>query len=230
MADLAEIGSLSSKNKILNICCVIDVFTKYSWVKPLRDKKGKKVLKAVIEIVNESNRKPNKLWVDQGRELYNKLMEEWLYYNDILMYCKHNEGQSVIEERFIKTLKAKIYKNITAKETKPYLPYLDKLVRQYNNTYHHSINKKSINVDYSALNQIIETNPKAPKFKVNVIARITKYKNIFSKGYTENWSRERFIINFVFKTNPWPYKTKDLNGEKIIGCFMKKNCCRVYYK
>ena len=162
--------------------------------------------------------------------MYNKLMEEWLYYNDILMYCKHNEGQSVIEERFIKTLKAKIYKNITAKETKPYLPYLDKLVRQYNNTYHHSINKKSINVDYSALNQIIETNPKAPKFKVNVIARITKYKNIFSKGYTENWSRERFIINFVLKTNPWPYKTKDLNGEKIIGCFMKKNCCRVYYK
>ena len=134
------------------LLCVRYVFTKYSWVKPLKDKKCKKVLKAVIEIVNESNRKPNKLWVDQGRELCNKLMEEWLYYNDILMYCKHNEGQSVIEERFTKTLKDKIYKNMTAKETKPYLPYLNKLVHQYNNTYYHSINKISINVDYSALN------------------------------------------------------------------------------
>ena len=63
-----------------------------------------------MEIVNESNCKPNKLWVDRGREFYNKLMQEWLDNNDILMYSTHNEGKSVITERFIKTLKAKIYK------------------------------------------------------------------------------------------------------------------------
>ena len=68
----------------------------------------------------------------------------------------------------------------------------------------------------------IETNPKAPKFKVNDRVRITKYKNIFSKGYTENWSREIFIIDSVLKTNPWTYKLKDLNGEKIIGSFYEK--------
>ena len=72
-ADLAEMESLSSKKNIL-----IDVFTKYAWVKHLRDKKGKTVPNAFIEIVNESNCKPNKLWVDQGREFYNKLMQEWL--------------------------------------------------------------------------------------------------------------------------------------------------------
>ena len=110
-ADLAEMGSLSSKNKnVKYLLCVIDVFTKYAWVKPLKDKKGKTVLNAFMEIVNESNRKPNKLWVDQGREFYNKLMQEWLDNNDILMYSTHNEGNSVIAERFIKTLKAKIYK------------------------------------------------------------------------------------------------------------------------
>ena len=67
-ADLDEMESLSSKNKnVKYLLCVIDVFTKYAWVKPLKDKKGKTVLNAFIEIVNESNRKPNKLWVDQGR-------------------------------------------------------------------------------------------------------------------------------------------------------------------
>ena len=85
--DLAELGSLSSKNKnVKYLLCAIDVLTKYAWVKILKDKKGKTVLKAFIEIVNESNLKPNKLWVDEGKELYNKLMEEWFENNDILMY------------------------------------------------------------------------------------------------------------------------------------------------
>ena len=68
----------------------------------------------------------------------------------------------------------------------------------------------------------IEMNHKALKFKVNDRVRITKYKNIFSKGYTENWSREIFIIDSVFKNNQWSYKIKDLNGEKIIGSFYEK--------
>ena len=102
--------SLCSKNKNVNYLCVIDVFTKYAWVKRLKDKKGKTVLNPFIEIVNKSNSKPNKLWVDQGREFYNKLMQQWLDNNDILMLSKHNEGKSVIAERFTNTLKAKIYK------------------------------------------------------------------------------------------------------------------------
>ena len=103
--------SLSSRNKnVKYLLFVIDVFTKYAWVKPSKDKKGKAVLNAFIKIVNESNRKPNKLWVDQGREFCNKLMQEWLDNNDILMYSTHNEGKSVTAERFIKTFKAKIYK------------------------------------------------------------------------------------------------------------------------
>ena len=141
-ADLAEMKSLSSKNKnVKYLLYVIDVFIKYSWVKPLKDKKGKTVLNAFIEIVNEPNRKPNKLWADQGRESYNKLMQTWLDNNDILMYSTHNEGKSVIAEKFIKTLKANIYKKMTANDSQSYLTYLNKLVDQYNNTNHHSIKK-----------------------------------------------------------------------------------------
>ena len=91
---------------------------------------------------------------------------------------------------------------MTANDRKSYLSYLNKLVDKYSNNYHHSINKKPINADYFALTEKIETNPKSPKFKVTDRVRITKYKNIFSKGYTENWSKEIFIIDSVLKANP----------------------------
>ena len=142
------------------------------------------------------------------------------------MYSTHNEGKSVTAERFMKKLKAKIYKKMTANDSKSYFPYLNKLVDQYNNTHHHSINKKPINADYSALNEKIETNPEAPKFKVKDRVTITRYKNIFSKRYTKNWSREIFIIDSVLKINPWTYKINDLNGEKIIGSFYEKELLR----
>ena len=83
--------SFSSKSKKLKyLLCIIDIFTKYAWVKPVEDKKCKTVLNAFADIVNESNRKPNKLWIGQGREFYNKLMHEWLDNNDILIYSTHN--------------------------------------------------------------------------------------------------------------------------------------------
>ena len=75
-------------------------------------------------------------------------------------------------------------------DSKSYLPYLNKLIHQYNNTYHHFVNKKPIDADYSASTENIESNPKVPKFKVNDRVRITKYKNILRKDYTGNWSRK----------------------------------------
>ena len=103
---------------------------------------------------------------------------------------------------------------MAANDTKSYLLYLNKLVDQYNNIYRCHINKKPTNVDYSALAEKIETNYKTSKSKGNNTVRITKYKNIFSKDYTESWSREIFIIDSVFKNNPWTYKIKDLNRKK----------------
>ena len=84
---------------------------------------------------------------------------------------------------------------MTTNDSKPYLSYLNKLVDQCNNSYHHSINKKPINTDYSALSGKTETNLKAPKFKVNDRVRITKYKNILRKGYTESQENYLLLIN-----------------------------------
>ena len=103
--------------------------------------------------------------------------------NDILMLYIHNEGKPVIAERFLKILKSKIYKKMTANDRKTYLNYLIKLVDQQYNTYHHSIKKNSSNTDYSASTENIESNPIIIKFNVNDRVRITKYKIIFSKGY-----------------------------------------------
>ena len=108
---------------------------------------------------------------------------------------------------------------MTVNDSKSYLSYLNKLIDEYNNTYHLSINKKPINVYYYVLTEKIEMNPKASKFKVDDGVRITNYINICSKGYIENCSREIFIIDSFLKTNPWTYQIKDLNGEKIIGSF-----------
>ena len=95
-------------------------------------------------------------------------MQKWLEHNDILLYSTHNEGKSVIAERFIKQLKAKICEKMTATNSKSYLAYLNKLVHQCNNIYHHSINKKPINTDDSALTEKNETSLKlkTPKFKI----------------------------------------------------------------
>ena len=111
---------------------------------------------------------------------------------------------------------------MAASDSKSYLSYLNKLVDEYNNTYHHSIGKTPTHTDYSALTEEIESSHKAPKFKVGDKFRVIKYKNIFSKGYTNNWSRVIFVTDSVLKTNTWEYRIKDLNAETIIGSFYKK--------
>ena len=92
------------------LLCVIDIFSKYAWVVPLKDKKGVSIVDAFQKILDDSNRKPNKIWVDKGSEFYNNSFKKWLKDNDIEMYSIHNEGKSVVAERFIRILKTKIYK------------------------------------------------------------------------------------------------------------------------
>ena len=123
--DLADMQLLSKCNKgIRSLLCVIDIFSKYAWVVPLKDKKGISIVKAFQIILKQSNRrvedtsakhvKPNKIWVDKGSEFYNAYFKKWLRDNDIVMYSTHNEGKFVVAERFIRTLKRKIYKYMTS--------------------------------------------------------------------------------------------------------------------
>ena len=224
--DLADMQLLSKYNKgIRFLLCVIDIFSKYAWAVPLKDKKCISIVKAFQIILKQSNskRKPNKIWVDKGSEFYNACFKKWLRDNDIVMYSTHNEGKSVVAERFIRTLKSKIYKYMTSTSKNVYIDKLDDIVDEYNNTYHTTIKMKPIDVkDNTYINTSKEINNKDPKFKVGDYVRISKYKNIFAKGYMPNWSEEVFVIKKVKNTIPWTYVINDLNGEKIIGTFYEK--------
>ena len=145
--------------------------------------------------MKESDRKPNKIWVDKGSEFYNNSFKKWLKDNDIEMYSIHNEGKSVVAERFIRTLKTKIYRYMTSISKKVYSNKLDDIVNGYNNIYHRITKMKPADVkDNTYINFIKEANDKDHKFKVGDHVRISKYKNIFAKGYTPNWSEEVSVI------------------------------------
>ena len=138
-------------------------------------------------ILDESNRKPNKIWVDKGSEFYNRSMKSWLQDNDIEMYSTYNEGKSVVAERFIRTLKTKIYKYMTSISKNVYIDKLDDIVNKCNSRYHKTIKTKPVDVKpriYIDFNK--ENNKEGPKFKVADHVRISKYKNIFAKGYFPN--------------------------------------------
>ena len=135
------------------------------------------------------------------------------------MYSTYNEGKSVVAERFIRTLKNKLCKHISATGKNVYYDVLDDVVSKYNNTKHSTIKMKPIDVGKSKRVYIDEHNEKRSRFKVGDRVRISKCKNIFAKVYTPNSSREIFIVNKANDKVPYTYNIKDLNDEEIIGSF-----------
>ena len=222
--DLADMQLLSKFNKgIKYLLCVIELFSKYAFVVPLKDKKGVSIVNAFQSILDKSGRKPNKIWVDQGSQFYNHNFKKWLANNDISMYSTYNEGKSVVAERFIRTLKNKLYKHMTNVSKNVYYDVLDDIVKKYNNTWHSTIKMKPFDVKNNTyINTDKKINNKDPKFKVGDRVRISKYKNVFAKGYVPYWSEEVFVVNKIKNTVPWTYEINDLNGEKFMGSFYEK--------
>ena len=139
------------------------------------------------------------------------------------MYSTNNEGKSVVAERFIKTLKTKIYKYMTSVSKNVYIDKLHDIVNKHNNTYHTTIKIKPVDVKNNIyIDFKVEVNERDPKFKIGDYIRISKYKSIFTKGYMPNWSEEIFVIKKIENTVPWRYIINDYNGEEIIGTSYEK--------
>ena len=198
-ANLADLQIMSKFNKVFRFfLCVIDIYFKYAWVVTLKDKKGVSIVNAFQSIFKKSNKKPNKIWVDKGSEFYNRSMKSWLEKNDIKMYSTLNEGKPVVAERFIRTIKNEIYKYMTSISKSMYIDKLDDMVHKYNNKNHRAIKMKPNDVkDSTYIDFLQEVNDNDPKFKVGDHVRISKYKNIFAKGYTPNWSKEIFVVKKI---------------------------------
>ena len=147
----------------------------------------------------------------------------FLKINNTELYSTFNEGKSVIAGRFIRTLKNKIYKHMTAISKNVYFNVLDDIVNKYNSTVHRTIKMKPIDVTSDSYAEYSEdSNKRNPKFKVGDHVRISKYKSIFAKGYVPNWSEEIFIVSKIKNTVPWTYAINDLNGEEITRSFCEK--------
>ena len=165
----------------------IYIYSKYTWVVPWKDKKGVTIVNAFQKILDDSvefrsMRKPNKMWVDRGSEFYNRSMKSWLEKNYIEMYSTRNERKSVVAERFIRTLKTKIYKYVTPISKNVYIDKLDDIVDEYNNTYQRTIKMKPVDVkDNTYIDFSNDVNNKDPEFKFGDHVWISKYKNIFAK-------------------------------------------------
>ena len=234
-SDLVEIQQFSKWNKGYRyLLMVLDVFSKYGWIIPLKDKKGETVSEAFKTILKE-DRKPEYLWVDKGKEYYDKHVKDLLEKNNIRMYSTENEEKSSVCERWNRTIKTKMWKQFTVQGNTQYLDMLPKLVKKYNNTKHSSIKmtpieaskKKNEGMVYFNLYGDIQQLSSKPKFKFGDKVRISKYKrSVFDKGYTPNWTEEMFIIDEIHRTNPITYEVKDLNNEEIQGSFYEPELLR----
>jgi hypothetical protein len=206
---------------------VIDVFSKFAWSIPLKDKKGITVLNAFKLIVKKSGRIPKHIWVDEGKEFYNKNMDEWLKENNIIRYSTHGEHKSAVVERFNRTLKTNMWKRFTAENTRNWIDMLDKLMSEYNNRKHSTIKmspvegskKENEEIVWNNLNNKVNTVTSKQKFKVGDTVRISRIKATFEKGYLPNWSEELFTVVEVKRTNPFTYKLSDANGKILEGSF-----------
>ena len=159
----------------------------YAWVVPLKDKRRITIVNAFQKIISKG-RKPNKIWADQGGEFYNNLFKMFLKINNIEMYSTYNEQKSVVAERFIRTLKKKIFKHMLSISKNIYFDVLDDIVNKYNDTVHRTTKMKPIDVisdSYAEYNE--DSNETKSKRKVGDRVKISKYKNTFAKGYTQNW-------------------------------------------
>ena len=170
----------------LNTFCAIDLLSKYAWVTPLKDNRGIRIVN-VFEKIYSKGYKLNKICVNQGGQFYNNLFEIFLKINKTEIYLTCNERKSAAAKRFIKNLKNKLFKHMTAVPKNVYFDVLDDIINN-NNTVHRTIKMKPIDVTSDSYAEYSENS------KVGDRVRISKYKSIFSKRYIVNWSEETFVI------------------------------------
>ena len=235
MADLSAFKDYNEGYTFLLL--VIDTFSKYGYLIPLKNKKGETVAKALKNIFKE--RKPEKLWTDKGREFYNKDVKDL-----VELYSTENEEKSSIVERWVRTIKEKMWKYFTENNTYKYIDVLPDLLEDYNNTVHSSIKmspidaskkKNELTVWRNLYPDRFKTSRLTPKFSVGDFVRITKKKKVFEKGYTTRWRNETFKIKKIRDTNPITYiledlKGEDLKGEEIKGTFYEPELQKTEYQ
>ena len=230
-AHLIDQSSLSKYNNNYKfILTVIDIFTKYAWAIPLKNKSGLSITNGFKTILSEGplggseSRKPEKLWVDRGSEFYNKTFKSLLKEYETKIYSTYSDLKAVFIERINRTLLHIINKPMFINGDGNWVNILSDAVITYNNNIHSTINMTPVDASNNPDKVKYTFNFKniKPKLKVGDYVRNADKRNIFSKGYTSNWNRELFKVNEVLKTQPPTYKIEDTNGEIIEGKYYEQ--------
>ena len=211
------------------ILTVIDFFSKHSWCYPLKNKKYNEIINSFKDIFKKSKRKPKMIQSDEGSEFTNKQVQKFFNDNNIQWYYTFNRDiKCSICERYNRTILNKIYKNFTLNNNTIWIKYLNKLVKEYNNSYHRTIKMKPVDASKKSNENIVRKNynfeiiTNKRKFKIGDKVRISLLKNTFEKGYTSNWSEQIYVIYDIKSSNVHYYYLKDLNGEKLDGTFYQE--------
>ena len=229
--DLITMIKYSKQNKNYQyILTVIDFFSKYSWCYPLKTKKSEEIINSFNDIFKKSKRKPKLIQSDEGSEFTNNVTQTFFKNNNIKWYHTFNRDiKCSIYERYNRTILNKIYKNFTLNNNTIWIDDLDKLVNEYNNSYHRSIKMKPIDASKKSDERYVRNNlynfkyiNKKPKFSIGDRVRVSLLKKTFEKSYISNWSQEIFIIDNIKTSNVHYYFVKDLQGEKIDGMFYEQ--------
>ena len=229
-ADLADMQSISNENDgVKYILTVIDVFSKYAWTIPIKNKGSKEMLNAFqILFKISSPRKPEKLQTDEGTEFLNKDVQKYLKSEGVHHFCSHSDKKAAVVERFNRTLKTKIWKYFTAQQTYTYINKLADFVKSYNHSVHRSIGMRPKDVtkmDEDKLWAKLYGENIPRRKKPNLIGRktrISKWKGVFEKGYIPNWSEEHFHVKKRLAKKKPVYKLVDDLGEDIKGEFYEE--------
>lgn len=232
-ADILELQEFAKENKGHRyILLVINCFSKYAFGIPLKTKTAIEVSKALEPILKKHKMKH--FQTDNGTEFYNSHTKKLFQKYKINHYSTFSELKSSIAERLVKTIKSKLYKMFTMNCNRKWLNELPSIMKSYNTTVHRTTNFRPIDVSEKNQKLILSRlNYKPgtfkPKFKVNDMVRISRYKKVFTKGYMPNWSNETFKIILVKRTNPVTYILQDGNGQRLAGCFysheLRKTTC-----
>jgi hypothetical protein len=235
-ADLCE---MIKENGYHYILTVVDLWSKYAWGIPLKSKDGRTVKSALEFVINDSNRCPQFLWTDKGKEFYNSVFKSYLEEKGIKLYSTESELKSTPIERLNRTLKEKMEKEFTVNHLlgRPsnWLTILEEIVEKYNNTVHSKTKLTPVDAckdefQTSVAERMYDVDSKlkekTAKYKIGDKVRIYKYKYEFEKGYKSRWTNEIFVVSVVHNTKPITYSLKDLKGEDIIGKFYSEELQR----
>ena len=233
--DLVDMKSRASSNDAYcYILVVVSAFSKYVWAQPLKTKTGPEVSKAMAKIL-DSTTTPKNLQVDDGKEFYNSSFRSLMEKRGINMYSTYSVLKSSLVERVNRTIKGALFKNFTIKGNQNWTRDLQTIVSRYNDTVHRTIGMKPKEVTLKHEKQLLRSVYRETKqvgrsrFNVGDRVRVSKYKHLFEKGYTPNWTTETFTIDRKQATNPRTYLLRDDDGRPIKGGFYEQELQKTKY-